>query len=42
MRYIHRFTEEQDAFILYLYLQRNGPSEIARKFNEKFKKKIPR
>ena len=36
-RYKHRFTEEQDAFILYLYLQRNGPTEIARKFNKKFK-----
>ena len=36
-RYVHRFTEEQDAFILYLYLQRNGTTEIARKFNEKFK-----
>ena len=36
-RYKHAFTEEQDAFILYLYLQRNGPSEIARKFNKEFK-----
>jgi len=36
-RYKHRFTEEQDAFILYLYLQRNGTIETARKFNEKFK-----
>lgn len=36
MRYQHEYTEEQDAFILYLYLQGNGPSEIARQFNKKF------
>jgi len=36
IRYLHKFTEEQDAFILYYYLQRNGITEIARKFNEKF------
>lgn len=37
MQHHHEFTEEQDAFILFNYLQRNGPSEIAIKFNEKFK-----
>ena len=36
IRYRHKFTTEQDAFILYYYLQRNGITEIARKFNEKF------
>ena len=36
IRYQHEYTEEQDAFILYLYLQGNGPSEIARQFNKKF------
>ena len=35
-RYLHKFTEEQDAFILYCYLQRNGITEISRKFNKKF------
>lgn len=35
-RYQHEYTEEQDAFILYLYLQENGPTEIARQFNAKF------
>lgn len=37
IKYQHRFTEEQDAFILHLYLQKNGTTEIARKFNEEFK-----
>lgn len=36
IQYHHKFTEEQDAFILHFYLQRNGTTEIARKFNEKF------
>lgn len=35
-RYRHEFTEEQDAFILYCYLQETPNEEIARKFNEKF------
>ena len=35
-RYLHKFTEEQDAFILYCYLKRNGVTEISRKFNKKF------
>ena len=34
--YMHKYTEEQDAFILYNYLQRIGPIEIARLFNKKF------
>ena len=37
IKYTHKFTEEQDAFILYLYLQRNGTTEIAKQFNAKFK-----
>ena len=32
----HTFTEEQDAFILYNYLQRIGPKASAGKFNTKF------
>ncbi len=36
IRYTHIFTKEQDAFILYCYLQRNGTTEIACKFNKKF------
>ena len=36
IRYLHKFNEEQDAFILYYYLQRNGITEIARKFNTEF------
>ena len=37
IKYTHKFTEEQDAFILYLYLQRNGTTERAKQFNAKFK-----
>jgi hypothetical protein len=33
---MHKFTEKQDAFILFNYLQGIGPSEIARKFNTEF------
>ncbi len=36
IRYVHKFTPEQDAFILYNYLQRIGPAETARNFNHKF------
>jgi len=36
IRYMHKFTPEQDAFILYSYLQRIGPSELTRQFNMKF------
>jgi len=36
IRYMHKFTPEQDAFILFNYLQGIGPSEIARKFNTEF------
>lgn len=36
IKYRHKFTEEQDAFILYSYLQRIGPSELTRQFNMKF------
>jgi hypothetical protein len=36
IQYRHKFTEEQDAFILFNYLQGIGPSEIARKFNTEF------
>jgi len=36
IRYMHKFTEKQDAFILFNYLQGIGPSEIARKFNTEF------
>jgi len=36
IKYRHKFTEEQDAFILFNYLQGIGPSEIARKFNTEF------
>jgi hypothetical protein len=36
IRYRHKFTEEQDAFILFNYLQKIGPSELTRKFNEEF------
>ena len=39
IRYTHKFTEEQDAFILYCYLQRNGTTEIAKQFNAKFSTK---
>ena len=34
--YMHKYTEEQDAFILYNYLQRNGATETVRLFNKKF------
>lgn len=36
IKYKHKFTEEQDAFILFNYLQKIGLSELTRKFNEKF------
>jgi len=36
IRYVHKFTPKQDAFILYSYLQRKSPSETARQFNMKF------
>lgn len=36
VRYLHTFTKEQDAFILFNYLQRQLFSEIAKLFNEKF------
>jgi predicted Ser/Thr protein kinase len=36
IRYRHKFTTEQDAFILYSYLQRIGSTETARQFNMKF------
>ena len=36
-RYLHKFTEEQDAFILFKYLQKIGPRESARLFNAEFK-----
>jgi len=36
IRYMHKFTPEQDAFILYSYLQRKSPSETARQFNIEF------
>jgi len=36
IKYRHKFTEKQDAFILFNYLQGIGPSEIARKFNTEF------
>jgi hypothetical protein len=37
IKYKHEFTEEQDAFILFNYLQGIGPSVSARSFNDKFK-----
>ena len=36
IKYRHKFTPEQDAFILYSYLQRISLSETARQFNMKF------
>lgn len=39
IRYRHKFTEEQHAFILFNYLQGIGPTESAGKFNEKFSNK---
>jgi hypothetical protein len=36
IKYRHKFTEEQDAFILFNYLQKIGPSELTRQFNIKF------
>ena len=36
VRYKHKFTPEQDAFILYSYLQRIGLAELTRQFNMKF------
>lgn len=36
IRYQHKFTPEQDAFILSKYLERKGGTEISRQFNEKF------
>ena len=36
IRYYHKFTPEQDAFILFNYLQGLNMSETARKFNMKF------
>jgi hypothetical protein len=36
IRYRHKFTTEQDAFILYSYLQRIGSTETAKQFNMKF------
>ena len=36
IRYRHKFTPEQDAFLLYSYLQRIGLSETSRQFNMKF------
>jgi len=37
LKYKHKFTPEQDAFILYGYLQRIGATEIARQLNMKFR-----
>jgi len=37
IKYKHKFTEEQDAFILFNYLQGIGPRSSARSFNDKFK-----
>ena len=37
IRYMHKFTEKQDAFILFNYLQGIGPRSSARSFNDKFK-----
>ena len=39
IRYRHKFTEEQHAFILFNYLQGIGPTASAGKFNEKFSNK---
>ena len=36
IRYKHKFTTEQDAFLLYSYLQRIGSVETTRQFNMKF------
>jgi len=36
IRYMHKFTEKQDAFILFNYLQGLNLTETARKFNMKF------
>ena len=36
IRYKHKFTEEQDAFILYNYLQKQILTQIAELFNKKF------
>jgi len=35
-RYVHKFTEEQDAFILSNYLNKIGPTDSTRLFNLKF------
>jgi len=40
IKYKHEFTEEQDAFILFNYLQGIGPSVSARSFNDKYKLNI--
>jgi len=36
IKYKHKFTEEQDAFILFNYLQGIGPRASARSFNREF------
>ena len=36
IKYTHKFTEEQDAFILYNYLQKQILTQIAELFNKKF------
>jgi len=36
IRYYHKFTEKQDAFILFNYLQELNLTETARKFNTEF------
>ena len=36
IKYTHKFTEEQDAFILYNYLQKQILTQIAELFNQKF------
>ena len=36
-RYLHKFTEEQDAFVLSNYLNKIGPTDSSRLFNVKFK-----
>ena len=38
-RYTHRFTEEQDAFVLFNYLQGIGPRNSSKLFNDKFSTK---
>jgi len=37
IKYKHKFTEKQDAFILFNYLQGIGPRASARSFNDEFK-----